>query len=519
MSAPVVSYEVWNNGRLAASRFNALATRALVLCEELSKVAELWQRARDQHGEQFPAWSYGDSELPASIRDLAERVAKVQETQYQEYSREEAEDRALGARMDAGTDWEEELRERGASSDLAKRVARLLRSGERVSSELAERVANDLKAQGIFDDLPEYIAEMLKTGGARRLAQKLEKTRMGDTFGATGSELEAVVRDVSELEAVVRDLAERVGKAKKEYAFFKVRTSFQAASQVPAAASSVQAQEEKAQREERERRRCAEEVSGLLKTVAAEVSDEDQIAIEQRAQETVESSASRRRALLAQLRLDIQRANKAGRARQHTVQQAEQWRERLLGLEGPEVEELDAALRQVVDGQALLPPDMAQRVEGVVARATEASNRAYALGVITEELENLGYVVEVGFATASAQAPEMLLHKPGMEDDYHVSLRAEAGGLHNRVVREASDPSERSTGRQRTDQQMERTWCQDFATALAAAERRGVRGRAVERLEPGAVPVPTIAPLKGKGKPKRKRKRKRTDQLKSRVGR
>ena len=83
MSAPVVSYEVWNNGRLAASRFHALATRALVLCEELSKVAELWQRARDQHGEQFPAWSYGDSELPASIRDLAERVAKVQETQYQ----------------------------------------------------------------------------------------------------------------------------------------------------------------------------------------------------------------------------------------------------------------------------------------------------------------------------------------------------------------------------------------------------------------------------------------------------
>ena len=525
MSAPVVSYEVWNNGRLAASRFNALATHALALCEGLSKVAELWQRARDQHGEEFPAWSYGDSELPASIRGLAERVAKVQETQYREYSREEAEERALEVRMNAGTNWEEELRERGVSSGLAKRVARLLRSGERVSSDLAERVANDLKAQGaLLGDLPESIAEMLKTGGSRRLAQKLEETRMGDTYGATGSELESVVRDVSELESVVRDLAERVGKAKKEYAFFKVRTSFQAASQVQAAdtraaVSSVEAEEEKAQREEHERRCCAEEVSGLLETVAAEVSDEDQTAIEQRAQEAVESSASRRRALLAQLRLDIQRANKAGKARQREVQQAKQWRERLLGLEGPEVEGLDAALRRVVDGEGPLPPDMGQRVEDVVARSTEASNREYALGVITEELENLGYVVETGFETALAQAPEMLLHKPDMEDDYHVSLRVEPGALHNRVVREASDPSEQSAKRERTDEQMERTWCEDLAAALAAAEHRGIRGRAVTRNPPGEVPVPTIAPLEGKSKPKSRRKRRRTGQLKSRVGR
>ena len=531
MSAPVVSYEVWNNGILAASRFNALATRALALCEQLSEVATLWQRARDQHGEEFPAWSYGDSELPASIRnfladsDLAERVTKVQATHYHEYSREEAEERARGTRKLAGTNWAEYLKAEGVSSGLAKRVARLLRSGERVSSDLAERVAKDLKAQGVSGDMPEYIAEVLKTGGGRRLAQKLEATRMGDTFGATGSELESVVRDVSELEAVVRDFAERVGKAQREYAqqaaLFNMRTSLQAASQ--AAVSSVKAEEEKVQREERERRRCSEEVSRLLETVAAEVSSEDRTAIEQRAKETVESPTSRRRALLTQLRLDVQRANKAGRARQRVVQQAEQWRERLLGLEGPEVEQLDAALRQVVDGQASLPADMAQRVEGVVARATEASDRAYALGVITEELENLGYVVEVGFETASAQAPEMLLHKPDMEDDYHVSLRAEAGGLHNQVVREASDPSDRSADRARTDEQMERTWCQDLAAALAAAERRGVRGRAVERLEPGAVPVPTIAPLKGKSKPKSKRKprskRKRTGQLKSRAGR
>ena len=73
---------------------------------------------------------------------------------------------------------------------------------------------------------------------------------------------------------------------------------------------------------------------------------------------------------------------------------------------------------------------MAQRVDDVVARATEAANRSYAVDVITEELGNLGYVVESGFDTASAQASDMLLHKADMEDDYHVSLRAEARRVH-----------------------------------------------------------------------------------------
>ena len=197
------------------------------------------------------------------------------------------------------------------------------------------------------------------------------------------------------------------------------------------------------------------------------------------------------------------------------AEQAEQWRQRLLGLKGPEIEQLDATLRQVVDGQALLPAD----IEGVVARATEASNREYELGVIRTELENLGYVVETSSETALAQGAEMLLRKPDMEDDYHVLLWTEAGELNNRVVREASDPSERSAGRERLDEQMERIWWQDLAATLAAAERKGVRGRVVERITPGAVPVRTIAPLKGKSKPKSRRKRRRTDQLKSRVGR
>ena len=335
----------------------------------------------------------------------------------------------------------------------------------------------------------------------------------------------------NELQAVIRDLRERIAQARREYArqsaLFTLRTSMQAVSQDARAAASA-AQEEAAQREERDRRRCAGEVSGLLDRLEAEVSNEDRTAIEQRAQEAVESPrAARRRALLAQLRLDVQRANEAGAARQRMVEQAEEWRKQLLEVEGPEVEELDAALRQVVDGEAALPPDVAQRVEGVAARAAEASNREYALVVMREELENLGYVVETGSDAALAQESQMLLRKPDMEEDYHVLLWTKAGVLNNRVVREESAPGPRSADRERTDEQMESIWWQDLATSLAAAEQRGVRGRVTERMTPGRVPVRTIAPLKGrpesksesKSESKPGRKRRRTGRLRTRAGR
>ena len=103
-----------------------------------------------------------------------------------------------------------------------------------------------------------------------------------------------------------------------------------------------------------------------------------------------------------------------------------------------------------------------------------------------------------------------------------MSLQAEAGAslLHTKMVRETTDRDlGQSAKRRRTDHQMERTWCQDFAAALAAAERRGVRGQVAKRVAAGEVPVETIAPLKGRSKRKSKSKRRRAGQLESRAGR
>ena len=340
-------------------------------------------------------------------------------------------------------------------------------------------------------------------------------------------------RRLDALEDLVDDLAQRVAQARQDYArqstWFKMRTSLQAASQIHAAGSQSAeraAEEERAQRQEQEVRQCAEDVARLLGTLAAEASDGDRAEIEKRAEETAAAAgAARRKALLLQLRLDVQRANAAAETRRRVAGRVEQWRGRLAGLEGPSVQELDRDLRRLVEGgaPAVVPPDMEQRVDSVVAGAAEASDRGYALSVIAEELENLGYVVETGFDTASAQAPDMLLRKPDMADDYHVSLRAEAGAplLQARVVREADDAdddphAQRSAEREETDRDVERAWCGDLAAALAAAEHRGVHGRVASRHAAGEVPVSTIAPLKTGAEPKAGRRRKRATRLRSR---
>ena len=333
-----------------------------------------------------------------------------------------------------------------------------------------------------------------------------------------------------DLERCIPDLTRRVTQARTACAarltVFKMRTSLQAAARSPAPGPSAAAGEP-APTAEQERERCAEEVSRLIDKLTADVSGEDRAAVEERAQEAVESPlASRRKALLAQLRLDIQRANEAGRARRRTLDQVEGWREKLSGLAGAEVEQLDAALGRILDGGEP-PPDMGPRVDAAAARATAASTRGYAMAVIREELENLGYVVEAGFETASPEAPEMLLSKPDLGDGYHVSLRADADEpmLHARVVREAADddapgddrPSDPERGRR--DRETESAWCRDLAAALAAAERKGLSARIARRTKAGDVPVQTIPARERKGRDKKKSRRKRAGQLKSRVAR
>lgn len=328
-----------------------------------------------------------------------------------------------------------------------------------------------------------------------------------------------------DLTAALDRLAERVVHVQREYALqssiSKMRSSFQT-SVAAQAAEQRAAQEAQAQERESAMQRFAEDVSNALVTLAEDVPTAVRAAIEARSEDVIGASTTfRRNALLAQLRLEIRQANEAESERRCAIAKVEEWRDQLQGLEGQAVDELDRKLKQVIEGDAP-PADLESQVDRVVAQATEASNREYAQTVIMEELENLGYVVESGFETASAQQPEVLLRKPGMEDGYLVSLRAEGGVLQNRVVRETTDSDPvgdgaRSARRVESDHQAEQTWCADLATALAASKLKGVEGRVVSRTKVGEVPVKAIAALVRKVKAKTRRERRRAHRLRSRV--
>ena len=322
-------------------------------------------------------------------------------------------------------------------------------------------------------------------------------------------------------EAALEDIANEIARARKDHAaqsvMLKMHSALQEASAQAGAGAGPDGPAPPNKQAERLLRRDAERISGMLKTLLAAVSNAERTAIEARAEEAISAPPGRRRTLMLQLRMDIKRENAAAEARRRMAQEAQGWRDKLVGLEGSEVAELDAALKRVVDGEAPLPPNIEQTVTEVYDRAAGDLKRAYALGVVAEELQNLGYVVETGFETASAEAPEMLLRKPDMEDGYHVSLQADADAMLNtRVVRESDNAdAPRSAGRQRLDKQAEQAWCTDLAGALAAAAKRGVRANVKSRHRAGEVPVKAIAPLDAT--PKRRRRARRQRELRSRA--
>ena len=337
----------------------------------------------------------------------------------------------------------------------------------------------------------------------------------------------------SALEAILDELAREVAAARRDcaqrQALLNIGASLRAgvhASASSAARSSAERDRarEASQGEERALRRDVERTSRLLESLEAGVLDADRAAIEHRAEEAIGARTGRRNALIAQLSLDIQRANAEAGSRETMVRQAERWHRELFGFEGPEVEELDRILRGVAEGEAVLPPGMERRIGQAVARANRKLERDCALEIIGEELRELGYVVEEGFETASPEAPHMLLRNPDMEEGYHVSLRAdpEASVLHARVVREADGAgagSRRGAIRKRMDHAAESAWCADFATALAAAEGKGVSARLTSRKRAGEVPVAAITPPGGKTATRRKRKRRQTGKLMTRSAR
>ncbi|GAA4147149.1 response regulator receiver protein [Actinomadura keratinilytica] len=124
--------------------------------------------------------------------------------------------------------------------------------------------------------------------------------------------------------------------------------------------------------------------------------------------------------------------------------------------------------------------------EREAAEQAEAERR-YVLDSITAAFQDLGYEVQAGFETLTADGGEVVLTR-GSWPDHGVRMRVDdAAQIRAAMVR--TRPAESEDDR-RLDVEREREWCEAFEAARARLADAGVRSEVTWRLEPGVKELP-----------------------------
>ncbi|GAA2252029.1 hypothetical protein GCM10010402_03970 [Actinomadura luteofluorescens] len=123
------------------------------------------------------------------------------------------------------------------------------------------------------------------------------------------------------------------------------------------------------------------------------------------------------------------------------------------------------------------------------AEQAEAERR-YVLDSITTAFEDMGYEVQAGFETLTAEDGTVTLTK-GAWPDHSVRMRVDdAAHVRASMVRER--PAESEDDR-RVDVEREREWCEAFEAARDRLAGEGIRSEVAWRLEPGVRELPVSA--------------------------
>ena len=129
------------------------------------------------------------------------------------------------------------------------------------------------------------------------------------------------------------------------------------------------------------------------------------------------------------------------------------------------------------------------------AEQAEAERR-YVLESITAAFEEMGYEVQQGFETMTAQGGEVVLSR-GSWPDHSVRMRVE-DAAHVRAAMVRTSPA-RSEEDRRLDVEREQEWCEAFEAARRRLESRGIRSAVTWRLAPGVQELPVTERTRGSG--------------------
>lgn len=243
-----------------------------------------------------------------------------------------------------------------------------------------------------------------------------------------------------------------------------------------------------------ERKDRENEVTRILSVLSRSLSAEERKEVGYLAAKIIQApSANRAEALALQLRLQVQQSNERARRAAENAQRAAKLRARLWGLEGDDVDSVNAELVMVEQGGQPLTDALLRRVEEVEKMVRDRTDQQYVAEVIREELTRLGYDVEDTFATLWVKGGQAYLRKPELRE-YRVVMRVEpeTARLDVRLARIGRMSELVSQQQKLRDHETENALCHDLAQLRELLRRRQIASRLLRRAPAGSQPIQII---------------------------
>ncbi|MDN3352631.1 response regulator receiver protein [Actinomadura sp. DC4] len=240
----------------------------------------------------------------------------------------------------------------------------------------------------------------------------------------------------------------------------------------------------------------------VLARLLPDITDDDRRAVteaaEQAAAATTQGEAESR---LTEVRIRIQKANERARGGRDDRAAAARFLRELAA--HPDAETVRARLGEIADGTRPFDADLRAEAVRLVADLQREAEHRYVTAAIQEAFEELGYEVDEGFETLTANDGEAVLTR-GDWTQHAIKIRVEDA----RQVRMAllrTEPGE-SADQRRLDVEREEQWCASFEAARARLDAAGIHADVRWRVEPGEQRLPVAQPRRTRQQPRARRR-------------